>query len=161
MNWYDLGERYHQLTISHECKLSALPEEWQRELTAVWRLEMDVNNGGYLQFLAWWGRESYVYASKALKKIGALKMRKIIDDCQSLVDEHIDCETASRTQMQSLMRNPVIRPDGQLVQPSESILPDAVHDRIYELSYEFMDFPEDLPCLGLKYYKTFIGKDID
>ncbi len=50
----------------------------------------DVNNGAYLQFLGNWGRESYVYASQALKKIGARRMAQIVDDCQALIDERLE-----------------------------------------------------------------------
>src|SRR5262249_46900008 len=83
MDWYDVTGKYHEKTFAHECRLSMLPEEWQRELAAIWRLEADVNNGAYLQFLSNWGRESYVYASQALKKIGARKMAEIVDCCQA------------------------------------------------------------------------------
>src|SRR3712207_7391542 len=43
----------------------------------------------YLQFLVNNGREAYVYASRALKAIGAAKMADLIDRCQALVDEHV------------------------------------------------------------------------
>jgi hypothetical protein len=87
MDWYDVTGKYHEQTFSHDCRLSSLPEVWQRELAAIWRLEADVNNGAYLQFLSNGGRESYVYASQALKKIGARKMAELIDRCQILVDD--------------------------------------------------------------------------
>jgi hypothetical protein len=89
MDWFDVAGRYHERTFAHECRLSSLTTDWQRELAAVWRLEVDVNNGGYLQFLTNWGKESYVYASQALKKMGAHKMADIVDRCQALVDEHL------------------------------------------------------------------------
>src|SRR5206468_937122 len=136
-------------TFPHDCRLSSLPEDWQRELAALWRLEADVNNGAYLQFLANWGRESYVYASQALKKIGARKMADIVDRCQALVDEHFGAEGTSHDQRQELMPNSVIDRQGRLLKDSGSILPDAVVTRINELSYEFMDYPEDLAQLGL------------
>src|SRR5205085_12634517 len=88
LDWYDVTSDYHQQTFSYNCALSSLSEVWQRELAALWRLEADVNNGAYLQFLQNWGRESYVYASEALRKIGALQMARIVDQCQALVDEH-------------------------------------------------------------------------
>ena len=148
MDWYKLTGKYHEQTFSHECRLSSLPEEWQRELAAIWRLEADVNNGGYLQFLANWGRETYFYASQALKKIGARKMLEIIERCQAIVDEHFDCEGASHEQLRNLMPNPVIGRDGELINATGSILPDSMVDRIYELSYEFMDYPDDIASLG-------------
>src|SRR5207245_11456193 len=104
VDWYDATTKYHKRTFPHECQLSSLPAEWQRELAALSRLEADVNNGAYLQFLSNWGRESYVYASQALKKIGARKMAAIIDRCQALVDEHFTSEGASHDQTQNSCR---------------------------------------------------------
>jgi hypothetical protein len=159
MDWYDITGKYHEQTFSHECRLSSLPKEWQRELAAIWRVEADVNNGGYLQFLSNWGRESYVHASQAMKKIGAGKMAEIIDRCQALVDEHFNSDGASHKQMHRLMPNPVIGRDGELIKKAGSVLPDSVVDRINELSYKFMDYPEDLAQLGLKHYRPYIECD--
>jgi hypothetical protein len=159
MDWYDVTGKYHEQTFSQDCRLSSLPEEWQRELAAIWRLEADVNNGAYIQFLSNWGRESYMYASQGLKKIGAHKMARIVDSCQSIIDEHFDSEAASREQMRNLTPNPVIGRDGELIKEAGSILPNEVFDRVTELSYEFMDYPEDLPRLGMNHYRHNIDRD--
>jgi hypothetical protein len=94
MDWYDVTGKYHEQTFSHECRLSSLPEEWQRELAAIWRLEADV-----------------------------------------------------------------IGRDGELIKEAGSILPNEVVDRVTELSYEFMDYPEDLPRLGMNHYRHNIDRD--
>jgi hypothetical protein len=159
MDWYDVTEKFHARTFEHGSKLSSLPEEWQRELAALWRLEADVNNGAYLQFLSNWGRESYIYASQALKKIGAYRMAEIVDSCQALVDEYFRSKGKSRDQLKGLMPNPVIRRDGKLAKKDRSILPEAVVKRIYDLSYQFMDYPDDLPQLGVKHYRTYLKDD--
>jgi hypothetical protein len=156
MDWYDATGKYHERTFSHECRLSSLQEEWQRELAAIWRLEADVNNGAYFQFLSNWGRESYIYATQALKKIGARNMAEIIDRCQALVDEHFDSEEASHEQRQNLMPNPVIGRNGERIKNMGSVLPELVVERIYELSYEFMNYPEDIAQLGLKHYRFLL-----
>lgn len=119
----------------------------------------DINNGAYLQFFCHWGRETYDYASQALKKIGAHEMAELIDRCQAIVDEHFISESSSHEHMLRLMPNPVIGCDGELVKEAGSILPDSVVERIYELSYEFMDYPDDLATLGLKYYSPYIEGD--
>lgn len=152
MDWYEVTDDYHGRTLDHDGRLSSLPEEWQRELAAQWRLEADVNNGGYLQFLCNWGHESYAYASRALKRIGADRMAEIIDRCQALVDEHFDCEGKSQDELGQLMPNALIGMDGKRIKEDGSILPQAVLERIDELSYEFMDYPDDVPALGLEYY---------
>jgi Domain of unknown function (DUF4375) len=84
VDWYEATGKYHERTLAHDGHLASLPAEWQRELAALWRLEADVNNGAYLQFLSNWGRDSYEYASRALRKIGAHKMAAIVDRCQAL-----------------------------------------------------------------------------
>ena len=159
MDWYDATKRYHEKTFPHECRLSCLAEEWQRELAALWRLEADVNNGAYLQFLSNWGRESYEYASQGLKRIGANKMASIIDNCQSLVDEHINLEEKTQEQMWDLMPNELIDRNGNLLKEPGSVLPDTIIARIYDLSYEFMDYPDDLSGLGTRYYRKLIERD--
>ena len=156
MDWNAITCRAHERTFAHDARLSSLPTEWERELAALWRLEADVNNGGYLQFLSNWGRESYVYASQALKKIGAHKLAEIIDACQALVDEHFNSAEASPEQMQDLMPNALIGPEGDLMKEAGSILPESVIARIYELSYQFMDYPDNTEELGLRYYQPFI-----
>jgi hypothetical protein len=156
MDWYDATVECHKKTFAHDGRLTSLPEEWQREMAAIWRLEADVNNGAYLQFLSNWGRESYVYAAQALKKIGARKMAEIIDRCQALVDEHFHSDGASHEQLRHLMPNPVIGRDGEMTKEAGSVLPESVVDRINELSYEYMNYPENLAQLGLKYYQPYI-----
>jgi len=157
VDWFDICVKYHERTFPKNAKLSSLPEVWQRELAALWRLETDVNNGAYLQFLENWGRESYEYASEALKKIGAKKMAKIIDRCQALVDEHFNSEGKSPDYRLKLAPNRVIDGStGKTIKDEGSVLPDSVVARIMDLSYEFMDYPDDIEKLGLKYYKPFI-----
>jgi hypothetical protein len=156
MDWYELTRRYHDQACAHECRLSSLPEEWQRELAALWRVEADVNNGGYLQFFTWWGRESYDYAVQALTKIGACRMADVVRQCQALVDEYFISEGTTIEQRESLMPNRVIVRDGQTLKSEGSILPASVVDRIYQLSYEFMEYPDDVAGLGLEYYREKI-----
>lgn len=140
MQWFNITSKYHQKTFDHDGKLSSLPAEWQRELAALWRLEADVNNGAYIQFLCNWGRESYDYALQALEKIRAMHMARIVKQCQSLLDEH----WVDRPLQQVLIR--------------ES-LPQSVLDRIYDLSYEFMDYPDDIAELGIRYYSRYLSDE--
>lgn len=159
MDWYSVTAEYHKRTFEHEARLESLPTEWQRELAAFWRLEADVNNGAYLQFLQNWGRESYAYASQALRKIGARNMADIIDRCQALVDEHFDPEGRSPDEPGQLLPNPVIDTKGTMIKEAGSVLPDAIVASINELSYHFMSYPDELPELGLRYYSPFIQGD--
>ena len=156
VDWYDITGKYHELTFDHDCDLESLPEEWQRELAAVWRLEADVNNGGYLQFFTNWGADSYRYGLAALRKIGAKQMAMIIEDCHATLSAAVDIDNLNADDLNALMPNPMIGPDGQTIKEAGSTLPDSALNQIYDLSYRFMDYPEDLPELGLSYYKSFV-----
>ena len=148
MEWYEATEKYHVKTFPFDARLSSLPAEWQRELAALWRLKTDVNNGAYLQFLANWGRPSYVYASQALKAIGAHKMAGIVDSCQMLVDEHIKSG-----------ENEPKQASAEFYADLHRLLPELSVNRINELSYQFMAYPDDLAALGLRHYRTLLEKD--
>jgi hypothetical protein len=158
VDWNEITGEYWRRTWDQEGGITSLPADWQRELVALGRLESNVFNGGYLQFLVNMGRESYVYASRALKKIGAHRTAAIIDLCQALVDEHFDCEGKS-DELGQLMPNPVIGRDGTLIKEAGSVLPDPVLERIYELSYEFMNYPDDVGRLGLIHYRPYLEGD--
>jgi hypothetical protein len=158
VDWYEITLEYCKRTWAHDESLSSLPDDWQRELAALHRLESNVFNGAYLQFLSNCGRESYVYASQALKKIGAHKTGAIIDLCQSLVDEHFDCD-AQGCDLNQLLPNPILGRDGKTIKEAGSVLPDTVLDRIYELSHEFMNFPNDWSRLGFIHYRPYLEGD--
>jgi uncharacterized protein DUF4375 len=155
VDWYEITLKYAKRTWDHESRLSSLPAEWQRELAALHRLESNVFNGAYLQFLSNCGRESYSYASRALKRIGALRTAAIVDLCQALVDEHFDCEGKSEDLAQ-LLPNPILGRDGQTIKEAGSVLPEPVIARIYELSFEIMNFPDDWSRLGFIHYRPYL-----
>jgi hypothetical protein len=159
MSWYEVTNEYHTRTFKRDGDLSALPVGWQRELAALWRLQADVNNGAYPQFLENWGRESYVYAGQALRTIGAHPTAEIIDRCQALVDEDFPLWDKSPEELRQLMPNAVIDCGGVLVKDIGSVLPDAIVARIYELSSDFMKCPDDIAELGMRYYQPFIDED--
>ena len=53
-------------------KLDTLPQR-EQDLFALWRLEADMNNGGFLQFFGNWGEANCQIVLDALKKIDALQ----------------------------------------------------------------------------------------
>ena len=126
LDWFDVCGASHERTFAHGGRLSSLPRESDRELAALWRVETDIFSGAYLQFLANWGRESYVFASQALKRIGAHKKANIIDRCQALVDEHFECEGKSAAELGCLFPNALLGSDGTLVKKPGSVLPEPV-----------------------------------
>lgn len=159
MDWCDAAEEYYKRTFPHDGRLSSLPAEWQRELVALMLVGWQVNNGGYLQFLANCGRETYEYASRALRAIGARRMAEIIDHCQALVDEHYPSEGRSHEELRQLLRNEIIGRDGQTIKEAGSVLPETVLARVSELSYEFMDCPDAYGDLAQRHYEALIERD--
>ena len=107
MDWYDLTDKYHGQTLETDGSLSSLSHEWQRELAAIWRVEADVNNGTYLQFIGNWDVETYEYAMRCLRNIGAKKMASIIEKCHKLVLKHTDSTLPDAKRFKGLMSNPV------------------------------------------------------
>jgi hypothetical protein len=159
VDWYDAAVAYHERTFAHGDDLASLPADWQRELVALMLVNREVNNGAYLQFLANHGRETYVYASQALKKIGARRMADIIDRCQALVEEHFPCEGRSSDELVPLLPNAVIDRDGRTVKEAGSVLPEPILARILGLSYDFMDYPDNVQDLAQGYYGPLIEGD--
>lgn len=156
MDWYDTALEYYK---RHDYCLSSLPAEWQRELVALMLVNREVNNGGYLQFLSNHGRETYVYASRALRNIGANTMADIIDRCQALVDEHYPSEGKSPDELTQILPNRIIGRDGRTVKDAGSVLPESVWKRVSELSYDFMNYPDDVAELAEKHFRQLLESD--
>ena len=156
MEWWNVAQEYDSQTWAQSGSLELLPAEWQRELVALERAQRDMNNGGYLQFLVNCGRESYVYASRALKTIGAQRMADIFDRCQALVDEHFSTEGKSPEELLPLMTNEVLDPRGNVIKESGSVLPEVVHERISELSYAYISDVDGVYTLAEHYYRPLI-----
>jgi hypothetical protein len=159
VDWYDAASVYYERTWPQDGRLSVLPAEWQRELVALMLLNRDVNNGAYLQFFANHGRDAYAYASRALKAIGARRMAEIIDACQALIDEHSPDAGRSSGEREELLPNRIIGRDGKTVKEEGSVLPDSVLERVSELSFEFMGYPEDVGGLAQAHYGPLIEAD--
>jgi hypothetical protein len=159
MDWYDAAREYHERTWPHDGQLSVLSAEWKRELVALMLVDREINNGAYLQFFANRGREVYEYASRALKVVGARRMAEIVDACQALIDEHTPNAGHSKQERDALIPNQIIGMDGQTIKEPGSVLPDFVLERILELSYEFMGYPDPVGDLAQVYYGSLIEAD--
>ncbi|MFK4791414.1 DUF4375 domain-containing protein [Microbacterium sp. ZW T5_56] len=66
-----------------------------RELVALWRLEADVYNGGFLQFLGNWGQQDLAIARDAAELIGAERTHSAIVGLQDLLEPIIDRDDVS------------------------------------------------------------------
>ena len=116
-----------------EWKLDSLPQR-EQELVALWRMEADINNGGFMQFLCNWGDPTCQLALLALGKIGAARTRAILADMRGLVDRF---EAA---------------PEVIQLNDIYGAMTEAEQARLHELDEAYFDYPDDLARLGLAYY---------
>ncbi|HDS0949078.1 TPA: DUF4375 domain-containing protein [Stenotrophomonas maltophilia] len=65
--------------------LDALSDEDQ-QLVALWRMEADINNGGFMQFLCNWGDPTCQLALRALQAMGAVQTHAILAGMRGLLD---------------------------------------------------------------------------
>src|SRR5687767_6895616 len=131
MEWSAITRSAHERTLAHGARLQSLPTEWERELAALWRLENELSDGLYFDFLIAWGRESYLYASQALEKVGAQRMGAIVRECQAIVDEHMTRDDPTSPEI-------------------DAALPSEPYGRVIDLSLEFEDYVENLAQLGMQ-----------
>ncbi|MCI1836121.1 MAG: DUF4375 domain-containing protein [Achromobacter ruhlandii] len=116
-----------------EWKLESLPQR-EQELVALWRMEADINNGGFMQFLCNWGDPTCQLALLALGKIGAARTRAILADMRGLVDRF---EAA---------------PEVIELNDIYGAMTEAEQARLHALDEAYFDYPDDLARLGLAYY---------
>ena len=75
--WFDFTVQFVEKLSHHEDDWNALSEQ-EQELAALWKLEMDMYNGGFLQFFCNWGMVCYSHAVRALKRLKAEESLAII-----------------------------------------------------------------------------------
>lgn len=113
VNWPALGQEDPEGALSlwtieqdrlYEGALAVLQQaDWDsgalsardRELVALWRLEADVYNGGFLQFLGNWGQQDLAIARDAVQLIGAERTHTALIALQELLDPVIERDDVS------------------------------------------------------------------
>lgn len=125
----------HALALLRQAgwNLAALPRD-ARELAALWRLEADINNGGFLQFFCNWGEQTCQLALDALDRIGARAARRCLGDMAGVIARY--GETSEPAALQDL--------PGRLTE--------ADSERLYELDQEFWSYPDRLDVLVVREY---------
>ena len=83
-------------------------------------------------------------------------MAKILDRCQALVEQHFPTEGKSQDELIVLMINEIHGPKGKILKEAGSVLPESVIDEIYDLSYKFMEDPDDYFGLAQFYFEPLI-----
>ncbi|MBJ6759148.1 DUF4375 domain-containing protein [Myxococcaceae bacterium JPH2] len=130
-----------QLQHAHR-DLEALPPD-ERELVALWRMEADINNGGFMQFFCNWGEATCHLAIEALGRIGAQATRQCLQDMLSVIAPYGETE-----EMVSLSELP-------------GMVTDAERDRMYALDQAFWKAPDALPRLVVRHYAPRVANVTD
>lgn len=107
--------------------------EQQKVFSAIWALESQVNNGGFLQYFVSSDGDTAEFAPKALRAIGALACAEVVD-------------RALRTASPS----PLPDADAEREELIDS-LPEDVHERMEELDEKFLEYPDNLTDLLFAY----------
>lgn len=94
----NLYSKWFEFTVQHVEKLVENNGDWEtlaedeRELAALWRLEIEMYNGGFIQFFCNWGYTCYLYAVQALKHLEAEEALDIVQKQYGFI-QHLEHNT--------------------------------------------------------------------
>lgn len=138
LNVYDIlwDQRYERAMAAlqaAEWKLDRLPLI-EQELVALWRMEADINNGGFMQFLCNWGDATCQLALQALRKVDATHMLAILSRMRGLIDR--------------------FEASPELIQLNDiyAAMTEAEQEELEQLDEAFWEYPDALSRLGLRHY---------
>ncbi|WP_425466194.1 DMP19 family protein [Paenibacillus methanolicus] len=83
--WFDFAAAFVQRKNASGWDALSVQEQ---EIAALWMLEADVYNGGFLQFFCNGGEEAYNYAVRALQAIGAVHALDVVKSGYACI-EHL------------------------------------------------------------------------
>lgn len=140
--WDDIcNEALGQLS-AREWKLEAITQR-QREIVALWRLEADGYNGGFMQFFCNWYEPTCEIAFEALCAIGA----------------HATLEVVTR--QRALLARLENSPDMIAMEDLPGLLSEAERHEMYKvLDHEFLDNANEIPALAVQHYLSADGKTL-
>ena len=113
--------------------LEALSDEDQ-QLVALWRMEADINNGGFMQFLCNWGDPTCQLALRALEAMGAVQTHALLAGMRGLLDR--------------LENDPAIK---ELTDLYDAMSEDE-RQALEAFEDAYFERPEDLARFGLKHF---------
>ncbi len=109
-------------------------DDEDHDVVVLWRLEADVNNGGFMQFLCNWGDPTVQRSIRVLDAIGATRMHAIVRRMRAILDRLEDDPRV--TNLWDLY-------------PAMTA---AEHAEMWELDQAFWAYPDDLPRLAVVRY---------
>lgn len=77
--WDDYSIEFNSKLVDSGGDWSRLDEDKQ-EIAALWKLYVDINNGGFIQFFCNWGFQCLCYAMRGLKRIEDTSLYDLLDD---------------------------------------------------------------------------------
>ena len=85
--WDDYSIEFNSKLIDSGGDWSRLDED-EQEIAALWKLYVDINNGGFIQFFCNWGFQCLCYAMRGLKRIEDTSLYDLLDDtCCNVLDK--------------------------------------------------------------------------
>jgi len=135
--WEQLQDEGMAALKAADWQLDALPLR-EQQLAALWRLEADVNNGGFLQFFCNWGEANCRTAIAALADVGALKMHSLVQQMRAMLDR--------------LDGSPKIQALMDLYQQ----LSPAELETLQTLDEAFWEYPDRLSKLGVLHFERAV-----
>lgn len=94
--WEDYSIEFNSKLVDFDGDWSKLDEE-EQEIAALWKLDVDLNNGGFLEFFCNWGYECFYYAMRGLKHIGHTSLSKLLEDTYHDIFEKFKDDTRLTT----------------------------------------------------------------
>ena len=77
--WDDYSIEFNSKLVDSGGDWSRLDED-EQEIAALWKLYVDINNGGFIQFFCNWGFQCLCYAIRGLKRIEDTSLYDLLDD---------------------------------------------------------------------------------
>lgn len=85
--WFDYSIQFHSKLVERGEDWSQL-DEVEQEIAALWKLCVDMSEGGLLEFFCNWGYDCFCYALRGLKRIGDDTLYTLLKDTYHAVLEH-------------------------------------------------------------------------
>lgn len=77
--WDDYSIEFNRKLVDLDGNWNKLDED-EQEIVALWKLYVDINNGGFIQFFCNWGYQCLCYAMRGLKRIEDTNLYDLLAD---------------------------------------------------------------------------------
>ncbi|WP_334077145.1 DMP19 family protein [Paenibacillus sanfengchensis] len=136
--WYDFAGAFVHKKNESTLRWQALTSD-EQEIAALWLLEADMYNGGFIQFFCNWGEEAYLYAVRALQAIGAERALELVVSGYACIER--------------------LEQDDRLTQLWDipKFLTTEEEARLDELDQRFWEDPDGIAETAYRYYAVKLG----